>query len=271
MTDGGFTMVRLPETALVQWGISRDFALKEVKMNELLSQWPLLCSEARVPYALFGGTALNKAYLDQPRFSEDADFFVYGRTLKDVDRLARNLSGFQVKGPKRIFRDLYRWTLAYDAPDSGGLRGEIQLDVNLHFKKPASVAIRLPLKSFLSDLGVLLIPPRLDVLPKVTLLGMKLLALQNREEGKDFYDVFRLLSADSFSRTAVLGEARKYSDSLFDFYRSDPQIIEHATDSVKDADVARLAQTDAYILKAQRPDWGALKKDVVRLLKTKIS
>ncbi len=262
-------MVFFPENALLEWGISLDFAVKEAKMNEFLLQWPLLCSEARVSYALFGGTALNKAFLDQPRFSEDADLFVYGTTLPVVDRLVRQLSGFQVQRPRQMFRDLHRWTLNYEDPDSG-VRGEIQLDVNLHFKKPVTDSVRMPLQSFLSGLGAFFVPPRVDVLPRETLLAMKLLALEGLEEGKDFYDLYRLLSMDSFSRTGVLAEAKKYSDSLFDFQRFNPDLVERAVASAKKADARKLAQTDAYIFKSQRPDWEALKKDVVRLLKTHI-
>ncbi|MBI5225705.1 nucleotidyl transferase AbiEii/AbiGii toxin family protein [Candidatus Micrarchaeota archaeon] len=258
-------MVRLPESLSVETGLSFDFAYKELKLNDMLGQWSILCAERRVSYALFGGTAINKAYLDQPRFSEDADFFVYGLTPVKMDGIIQSLDGFTVSKPIQIFRELYRWTLTYS--ESGeGVEGTFQLDVNFHFKKPATIPARLPLNSFLSRFGVSMVPPRLDVLPLDTLVAMKLLALQSRMEGKDFYDLYRILGKNSFSKSRILEEARKYSQSLFDFQRFDAAVVERAVDSVKKVDVPALEHTDAYILKPHRPDWGALKKDLVRLL-----
>ena len=65
----------------------------------------------------------------------------------------------------------------------------------------------------------------------------------------------------------ILEEARKYGQSLFDFQRFDAAVIERVVDSVKRAEVPVLEKTDAYILKTHRPDWGALSKDLIRLLK----
>lgn len=262
-------MVQLPESVLVESGLSLDFALKEVKMNDLLGQLPILFAESRVSYALFGGTAINKAFLDQPRFSDDADFFVYGLDADKFDALLSGLDGFNVEKPRQIFRELFRWTLSYTDADFG-LNGQIHLDANFNFKRPVTASQRIVLKSFLSGFGVLMALPRVDVLPLDTLVAMKLLALRSRFEGKDFYDLFRLLSQRPFSRSRIFAEARKYSQSLFDFQRFDESLIKRAPDFVRPADESVLKQADAYILKPHRPDWRALKKDLVRLLKTRI-
>jgi len=138
------------------------------------------------------------------------------------------------------------------------------------FKEAQTRSKKLPLHSFLEKHSFF-IPPRLDVLPAVSLAAMKLLAVQNRDEGKDHYDLYRLLSLQRFSKTADLAQARIYSHSLFDFTRFDERFLEKAAESVKRADVRVLASTDAYILKGSRPDWAALKKDLVRLIQTNLA
>ncbi|MBI5035768.1 nucleotidyl transferase AbiEii/AbiGii toxin family protein [Candidatus Micrarchaeota archaeon] len=260
-------MVQIPESVLVESGLSKEFVRKEIKMNDLLAQWPALCARNKTDYALFGGTALNKAYLDQPRFSEDADFFIYGKTAKEADGIIRQLDGFESKGPARIFREMYRWTLRYEEE---GVSGTLQLDVNLNFNRPKTAAETRRLASFLNRYGFVVFAPRISVLPAETLLAMKLLALHDREEGKDYYDAYRLLNQASFSKSGVLSEAHKYSASLFDFSRFDENLIEQVAERVRKADDAVMNRYDSFILKPHRLDWRALKKDLVRLLKTKI-
>ncbi len=263
-------MALVPENVLIESGLSLEFVLKEIKLNEVLSQWPLLCAKNNVQYALFGGTAINKAFLDQPRFSEDADFFVYGKTLKQADSLVRQLIGFKVNGPHTLFRDLHRWTLEYVPDDYPQIRGRLYLDLNLSFKKPKTASETRKLTSFLSRFGFAFYPPTADVLPAATLVATKLLALQNRQEGKDYYDLYQLLSKQSFSKTLVLAEAHKYSNSLFDFTKFNENLLDAVSDGVEKTSEKMLSSYDAFILKSSRPDWGALKKDLVRLIKTRI-
>jgi predicted nucleotidyltransferase component of viral defense system len=261
----------IPEKVLAETGLNPRFLLAEIKINDVLNQWSVLCAEQGFDYAMFGGTAINKAYLDQPRFSEDVDFFVYGESVERVGRLIRDVKGFKVRAPQRIFREMYRWRLDYAVEGQYDFSGEVQLDVNLNFKVKKTLSEKRFLNSFLSAYGFVLSAPRLNVMPLVALVAQKLLAVKNRAEGKDYYDLYRVLSGNSFSKSRVFEEAFNYSDSLFDFTRFDENLIENAVKSIQSADVKSLSACDAYILKQFRPaDWKALKKDLIRLIKIKI-
>ncbi len=269
--SGVFIMVVvIPEKVLAETGLNLGFLLSEIKINDVLSQWSVLCAEQGFDYAMFGGTAINKAFLNEPRFSEDVDFFVYGKSVNEVGKLVQEIKGFRVQTRQRIFREMYRWRLDYSVEEYG-FSGQVQLDVNLNFKKRKTNPEKMILKSFLSSYGFILSTPRVNVMPLVALVAQKLLAVKNRVEGKDYYDLYRVLSVNSFSKTRVFEQAFNYSDSLFDFTGFDENLIENAVKSIQSSEDEALSACDAYILKQFRPaDWRALKRDLIRLIKTKI-
>lgn len=260
-------MVVVPENVLAESGLNLKFILKEIKLNELLAQWPASCAEQGVEYALFGGTAINKAYLRQPRFSEDADMLLYGTTMKKADALARSLKGFKASEPQRIFREMYRWTLDY-AFDEQGVKDTLQLDLNLNLKHAKTPPESNEMTSFLSKYGFVVFTPRVKVLPVETLAAMKMLAILDRSAGKDYYDLYNLLSQYKTQKSRLFNEAHKHASLLFDFTHLKETFLQDVLTSIKNADEKQLAACDAYIIKQHRPDWTALKKDLTRLIKT---
>ena len=261
--------MKISEKTIEETGLSIGFIAKEIQLTKFLYQWPLACAKANTTYALFGGTAINKAFLGQPRFSEDVDVFLYSSGLNKASEIISTLQGFKPSLPRRIFGESYRWKLEYEDEDDG-LKDSIQLDLNLSQRKPKTKAENRTLDSFLSRHGYVLFKPQADVLPLPTLLAMKLNAIQNREEGKDYYDVYQILSNGVFAKKEVVAEAWKYHDSLFNFINFDEKIIEKTFEPIRKTDARQLASYDAFILKPHRPDWGALKKDLVRMIRTKI-
>lgn len=257
---------------MLETGLSKSFLLKEIKLNEALNDWVSLSATHGIDYSLFGGTAANKIYLDNQRFSEDIDLFVYGSTPKKIfSLLGKEMKGFKrVKPPSRIFRQCFRCALHYSIPEEGIEDDEINFDVNFNLKHAKSERVLAEPKSFLNAAGFIVRNAPVSTFKEATLAAMKLLCVNGREEGKDYYDLFRLLQKNFFKKSEVMSEAYKYHDSFFDFAWFNESFLSDAVNAVERADAKKLALCDQFILVEYRPEWSALKRDLVRLIRTRV-
>lgn len=261
----------IDEKIVFESGFSSTTILKEVKVCEFLSNLDRACAHVQQKYALFGGTATNKIYLQkEQRFSEDLDVHLFGCDTKKALRLAKVLGAEKVEGPMRIFQEFYRFKLYYSDEDLGIKEDFVSLDVGLKFKYPLTSLVQAKTRSFLQKYGFYVPLPVISTYPVETLIANKLLALKSRFEGKDYYDLYYLLKDTSFSRGKVLGELHKYKNSFFDFQQVGPVFLKELLLQVKNSSEKKLAEIDPFILAGNRPNWGLLKKDLVRLIKTKI-
>ena len=255
---------------VLETGLPRTLLLKEWKLLQFLSYFDNACLSSKIEYSLFGGTAINKAYLGKAqRFSEDLDVHVFC-SFEKASMIVKSLEAERVTGPSRIFRDFYRWELHYSDSESGVADDYMSIDVML-LERKLTETTRVRLHSFLEDAGrSFSITASTFTYPPETLIALKLLALQSRAQGKDYYDLYYLLSSVEFERSKVLMEVHKYKSSLFDFQTVDRNFFEQCVKKVRLAEEHELEAADAYILADKKPDWTALKKDLARLLKLKL-
>ena len=261
--------MRIPESLLLQTGLPAEYVVKELKIQDVLAGLSAGFADAGLQYAFFGGTALNQFHLKAKRFSEDLDFFAYGQASQGFGSfLKKSLPAFQSAGPARIFGEFYRWKLAYSDDENGIARDFVFVDANFGFRSPPTPLVKLEPRSFLNDYGFFIRTPPLYSFPPEVFAAQKMVAVQARTAGRDYYDLFRLLSEYRFSRRRLLPHARVYSKSLFDFMPFDEKTFFGSTaEKVAQADPKELASADAFIPAPHRPNWLQLKKELSLMVK----
>ncbi|OIO26593.1 hypothetical protein COX85_00685 [Candidatus Micrarchaeota archaeon CG_4_10_14_0_2_um_filter_55_9] len=258
------------EKILFATGLTRDFACKELKLNEVLGEWNHVCLTNGANYALFGGTAINKVYLGNSRFSEDLDLHLFNASLKQATGLVKQLSGVKPGKSRRLFKAFHRFPLHYSVEEEGVEDDVINLDLSLSLKEPGSKIVLCKTRSFLNSYGLPVASLSIPTYELETLVAMKLLALTSRSEGKDFYDLTGLLQLD-FKPTKVFEELRVYNNSLFNFTRLDEHFFDRVLHHVDNASANELKRFDAFILSPHKPDWRVLKARLTHLIKTKLA
>ena len=261
--------MRIPESLLLKTGLPAEYVVKELKIHEALAGLSAGFADAGLRYAFFGGTALNQFHLKAKRFSEDLDFFAYGQTPQGFSSfLKKSLPAFQSSGPSRIFGEFFRWKLAYSDEENGVGRDFVFVDANFGFRTPPTPLSRLEPRSFLNDYGFFIRTPPLYSFPPEVFAAQKMVALQARAAGRDYYDLFRLLSEYRFSRRQILPHARVYSKSLFGFMAFDEKtFFASVAEKAAQADPRELSAADAFIPAPHRPTWLQLKKELARLVR----
>ncbi|MFH0973949.1 MAG: nucleotidyl transferase AbiEii/AbiGii toxin family protein [Candidatus Micrarchaeota archaeon] len=260
----------IDERIFLATGLSKTVVLKELKLSELLSHANAVFSAAGRKHAVFGGTAINKAYLDNPRFSEDVDMHLFGASERQARDLLEKLPGVRVEAPQRLFKEFLRFPIRYSFEEEG-VDDVINFDVALGLKAPKSTVVWMEARSFLAKHGVLVPSALIPTYEVETLIAMKLLAAASRAEGKDLYDLNALLAEKNFDAGKVFTELYRYSDALFDFQRVDAFFFEKIMDGVRNASVNELRRFDAFIPVENRVDWSALKNQLLFSLETKLA
>lgn len=246
------TAIEIPERLLIETGLSKEFVLKELRLNEALNEL------ARLPfeYALYGGTAINKVYAGQKRFSEDLDLFVYGPTEREFAAGAKKI--FPTLGAgRKILRESYRYDIGYEFPEHG-VRDSIRLDVNFNFKRPPSRIVPKEPGTFLNRYGFFIRNRDVFTFEPAALAAGKLVALAFRTAGRDYFDLHHLLSVGFPTRAELLSELEWSARAFSGTARPKEDFLQQVADKIASADVTTLAATDQFILKPFRPDWREL-------------
>ncbi len=196
----------------IKTGLGLKFLSKDEKISIALEQLRELFPEV----ILKGGTALNRVHLIKSgvsRFSEDIDLdFVsdmdLDKKISTINERVGGIKGFDVEGPHIVHR-----TLRYDCyyMNEFGDRDRIRLE--FYLTQTASLKL----------VDVLVKSPFVETHPAIfkvysleDLMARKLIALYNRMEGKDIYDMFYCLETD-FDKEALL----KALNLMLNFYRID--------------------------------------------------
>lgn len=231
-------------------GLGMKYLSKDEKLSFMLEQL-----RGQFPEVIFkGGTALNRAYLSKAgvsRFSEDIDLdFIRRASLEgNISRITDGMAkvrGFDIGQPSMRHRTL-RFDCSYDFEQGG--RDQIKVEFyinNIKSVKAEDILIKSP---FLESHPSIFRTYSLE-----DLIARKFMALHNRTEGKDIYDLF--YSLDLAYDDKVLAEAMRLAR---DFY----QINE---DGFYNRISARLADarsnwkyigtsTNHFIPGSLRPDW----------------
>jgi hypothetical protein len=231
-------------------GLGLKFLSKDEKISIMLEQLREV-----FPEAIFkGGTALNRVYLSRlgvSRFSEDIDLnFIRDATLEDniatiVAGMSR-IKGFDVSKPRLQVR-----TLRFDCGFDSELGGKDQIKVEFYIN---------PVRSLKTE-DVLVKSPFVETHPAIfrtysmeDLIAQKFMALYNRTEGKDIYDIFYALDLDytnnQLSEALVL--AREY------YHIPHAGFVDGTCDKLAEANMnCKYIQqsTNHFIPSSLRPEW----------------
>ena len=196
----------------IKTGLGLKFLSKDEKLSIVMEQLRDLFPEV----ILKGGTALNRVFFLKSgvsRFSEDIDLdFVSDKSLDEkisvIKERVAQIEGFDIKGPRILHRTL-RFDCFYinEFDDKDRIRLEFYLTATEHLKIE-DVMVKSP---FIETH-----PTIFSVYSLEDLMARKFVALYNRMEGKDIYDVWYCLDLD-FDKGSLL----KALDIMLDFYRID--------------------------------------------------
>ena len=245
-------------------GLGLNYISKDEKISYLLTQLQEIFGEKLV---LKGGTALNRVYLSKKgvsRFSEDIDVDYFGsealnNKIENIKRKMKNITDFEVKGPRILHR-----TLQFDCYYVNELGNRDRVMLEIYLSEPP----------YLNRQQSLVKSPFIDTHPTIfsvysleDLFARKMVALYNRTEGKDIYDIFHTLSFD-FKREYFeksLSMNLKFYKIKGNFYQG---LIEKLNESEKNARYIGNS-TNHFIPIDLRPNWRVLiitlKKELLNL------
>lgn len=235
-------------------GLGYKFVSKDEKVT-LLLKW--ISELEGLDIALKGGTAISRIHLKENfRFSEDIDLDMFGDITLDekLDLLRGSLkdfTGFEIEGPRML-----HLTARFDAyyTNEFGEKDRIRIDVYLPNSAPHSVKEIKPM--LVQSPLVLKEPCIFPCYSLEDLVAQKLVALNNRMEGKDVYDLLFIMKKEIDmdlvlkaleKRLALRNDARTPIEFLRD-------LETRRSDFLKDR-VMIMNNTNHYIPKKKRGDW----------------
>jgi len=226
--------------------LSYNFVIKEHKLLEMLSKLASL----PIKTVLKGGTALNQVYFgDFQRFSEDLDFDVFENIT--VDLLKMELKKLDIEVKKTFYRPgIIGFEISYVAGDTKDI-----VKVEFNIEKKQFLKNKAILKIANSNIANFVVA-NVNVYPLETLVVQKLLALVNRNDGKDYYDLF-------FAFKIV--DLKKIKEELKFWAQKkvvDEQIVKKALEKVKTIDNKILKRTNVFIPADKRIDWCLIKNEL---------
>lgn len=187
---------------------------------------------------LKGGTAINRVYIKNKRFSEDIDFdLVFSGNVKEAlpitKQIISKLAGFNIERP-RIMKGTIRYDLFYTNP----LNHKDRIRVEFKAAKKASGAYSKKAVGF----GFVPSEPALiNVYDIEEILRQKAECIMSRMEGKDFLDVFYLIELP-----------HRHADAI---KQHKEEIIKRI--SLEEKQIRAVANViNHYLPRTQRPEWG---------------
>lgn len=248
-------------------GLGLNYISKDEKVSYLLTQIRELFGEKLI---LKGGTALNRVYLskiDVGRFSEDIDLDYFGdealnHKIENIKKKMEDIRDFEVKGPRILHR-----TLRFDCYYVNELGNRDRVMVETYLSMPPYLTCQ---SSLVKSPFVDTYPTIFSVYSLEDLLARKMVALYNRTEGKDIYDIFHILCCD-FNRESL----EKTMSMNLKFYRIEGNfyqgLIRRLNEAEKNAKYIGNS-TNHFIPGRLRPNWGelmiTLKEEIVNLFES---
>jgi len=231
-------------------GLGLKYLFKDEKISIALEQIKNLFPEV----VLKGGTALNRAYLAKmgvSRFSEDIDLdFVSDKGLDEkiatIKERVMNIKDFDVEGPRILHR-----TIRFDCYYLNDFNEKDRVRIEFYLTKTRSLKVE----------DVLLKSPFIETHPVIfkvysleDIMARKFVALYNRMEGKDIYDIFYCLDMD-FDKENMF----RALDLMLDFYKierlSFPDDLLLKLKNAKKNSHYIGNSTNHFIPRSLRPEW----------------
>ena len=231
-------------------GLGLKYLSKDDKISIVLEQLRFLFPEV----ILKGGTALNRVYLAKfgvSRFSEDIDLdFISDKSLEEkisaIRERVTEIKEFNIEGPKILHR-----TLRFDCYYMNEFGDKDRIRIEFYLTRTESLKVE----------DVLVKSPFIETHPTIfriysleDLMARKFIALYNRMEGKDIYDLFYCLDLD-FDEEDLF----KALSIMLDFYRVDqpgfPDDLLLRLENARENSYYIGNSTNHFIPRNLRPDW----------------
>lgn len=165
-----------------------ELSLNYVAKDEMISKI-LFSLQEEENIILKGGTAVNRVFIGNKRFSEDIDFdILFHGTAKEAlpltKKIITKIKDFTIEQP-RIMNQTIRYDLLYTNP----LHHKDKIQLEFHILDAAT-----GYKKQIVNFGFVPFPAALlQVYKKEILIQHKIVCILNRLEGKDFFDLYYLL------------------------------------------------------------------------------
>ena len=221
-----------------------ELSLNYIAKDEMISK-ALMGLQGFDDIILKGGTAINRVYLKNKRFSEDIDLDLIfnGDVKQGVQRTKEiiiKLKEFEIAKP-RIMKKTIRYDLFYISPLNH--KDKIRFEFAI-IKKASDYS-----KKIVNFGYVPYSPSLLNVYNIETIIIHKIDCIINRIEGKDFFDFYYLIEIEhkhvKFSKEKIIERISLEENEI----KSVANIINH------------------YIPKEKRPDWNLFLEELKEKIK----
>lgn len=235
-----------------KYGLPLQFVIKEFQVMDLLEKIVTKLPNETIVFK--GGTALNRTYTSGiSRFSEDLDFdYIAKKPTKGKIKILGNMmkiEGYTIE-KSRLFRNRLRFDCFFR--NEMGKKDVVGAEFNLTFSKVIGKVEKRPVVSEISGKTIIGVPVyRLE-----DMLARKILALHNRTEGKDIFDLA------NFIQKANLKLVMRSLEAILRYEKSKNQSNDVINECVEKLDTINIkevkALTNNYIPVPLRPDWDEL-------------
>jgi predicted nucleotidyltransferase component of viral defense system len=229
----------IPEYAIKEWNKTIPW-----HRNEQIEQDLVIC---RALVALFnddylashlafrGGTALHKLYLQpQPRYSEDIDLVqIHAEPISETISRIREVLSFL--GEPKIKQKAHNNTLIFrfnsEIPPVIPIRLKVEINTREHFN-----VLGLTQYDFIVNNQWFSGSCNATTYHLEELLGTKLRALYQRRKGRDLFDLYKALSAQSINIENIISCYYEYINFVVDNPPSQKEYLQNMELKMKDAE-----------------------------------
>lgn len=224
-----------------------ELSLNFIAKDEMISK-TLLALQGFDDIVLKGGTAINRVYLKNKRFSEDMDLdLVFKGAVKEAlvrtKEIISNLKGFNIARP-RIMKETIRHDLFYTNPLNH--KDRIMLEFKV-IKKTSRYSKKIVNFGFVPYESALL-----NVYDVEELIAQKVGCITNRIEGKDFFDLYYLIELPH----EPVAELRKNKEGIIKRISLEEKQIKSVANII-----------NHYLPRSSRPNWASFLEELKEKVK----
>ncbi len=225
-------------------GLSLNYIAKDEMISKIL-----LSLQEFDDIILKGGTAINRVYLKNKRFSEDLDFDLLfkeaGSTaLSRANEIINRIGSFDIGRPRRM-KDTIRYDISYLNPLNH--KDKIRLEFN-PIKRAGNYGKKIVNFGFVPYDSSML-----NVYDIEELIRHKVDCIKDRMEGKDFFDLYYLL---------------EYPHRPLKISKDDAKTILQRIDAAEKQIKSIVNVINHYIPKDRRPSWDIFLEEIKEKIKS---
>lgn len=184
--------------------LSLNYIIKDLEISKILKTL-----ESKLPNIILkGGTGINRVYISKNnrRFSEDVDFDIY--SIKSINVVKKELFTLLLKELKEYTVEKLRImnkTIRFDVFFKGIQKDKIKLEFHLINDKIKKHDLKIIEYGFVPFSSALY-----PIYSKEELIIQKLIAFNNRTDGKDSYDLYYLFN-ENYLKEVLKKQIKKYN------------------------------------------------------------